>query len=204
MRISGVLTFLLMVSGATAAAAADQPKATCVIAFSGTSSLHGFEGSIPPITTRLQPSTASPGKWDADLSVPVASMTTSNESRDAKMREMFDAEHSPDIRVALREFDPQDVKRKAEIAGTLTIAGKSREFVASLNNWRENDSDVSFDLTATVSLERFGLSAPTVLGLIRVADEVEVTAHVAVEDAAILREPSAAANSPQDAPKEAS
>ena len=118
-------------------------------------------------------------------------MNTSNDSRDAKMREMLSAGNYPDIRVALRDFDPQLIKEKGEIAGTLTIAGKSRPFVAKLENWRESASDVSFDASANLSLVDFGLTAPSVFGLLRVADEVAVTAHVVVQSADALRATSA-------------
>jgi polyisoprenoid-binding protein YceI len=151
----------------------------CSIRFDGSSSLHDFGGDIAGVAATLAPS-ATAGKWNADLGIPIAGMATGNDSRDARMREMLHADRSPEIRVALREIDPDLARRTSRLDGTLTIDGTSRPFTASLANWSDGELGPSFDAAATISLADFGLVAPTVLGLIRVADPVGIHAHVDV------------------------
>jgi polyisoprenoid-binding protein YceI len=153
--------------------------AACSIRFDGSSSLHNFGGDVGDLAVSLLPS-ANAGRWNADFGIPVAAMTTGNESRDARMREMLHADRSPEIRIALREVDPDQARRASRLDGTLTIDGNSRPFTATLANWRDGEAGPSFDAAATISLADFGLVAPTVLGLIRVADPVEIHAHVDV------------------------
>jgi len=170
----------LVCAGAPAGAAGEHPRATCTIAFRGTSSLHDFQGTIPSVETPLDPA-SSAGRWNADVHVPVAGMETGNAGRDARMREMMGAKKSPEILVVLRDVDPAAVREQRRLAGDLTIAGKTHGFVADVSNWQDEPGGASFDVTGNVSLEGYGLEAPSVLGLVRVDDKVEVTVHVDVD-----------------------
>ena len=162
-----------------AIAASDAPLASCAITFTGTSSLHDFEGTMPAVSATLQQ--ASTDRWNSEVVVPVSSMTTDNGSRDAKMRDMLNAERFPDIRATFRDIDPRTARDAHTLAGSLTIAGTTHEFTAKLENWQEQGSRISFDAASDVSLSNFGLVAPSVLGLVRVGDVVAVRAHVSVE-----------------------
>jgi len=162
-------------SGAVASTQA--PQATCAVAFSGSSTLKDFTGTLPPVTTQLE-SAAAPGHWNVDLLVPIAAVDTGSSSRDARLRELF---RTSEIRVSLEDLDPAAVRSEHRLRGTLTLAGRTREFVATLANWKEDEHGASFDASGTISLADFGLPAPTVLGVIRVADTIEVSAHVEVD-----------------------
>jgi polyisoprenoid-binding protein YceI len=155
------------------------PEATCDITFSGSSSLHDWSGKAAPVHAVLQPA-AETGLWNVDLAIPVQDLSTDNEARDTRMREMFHATESPEIRASLRSVDPVVAHRDSHLNVMLTIRGVSHELPATVSRWQQDDAHVAFDADVDVSLEQFGLEAPTVLGLIRVADAVLVHAHVVV------------------------
>jgi hypothetical protein len=62
----------------------------------------------------------------------------------------------------------------------LPIRDRSREVEGRISDWQETPGRVSFVARVPVSLAAFDLEAPTVLGLIRVADEVSIEARVTV------------------------
>jgi polyisoprenoid-binding protein YceI len=158
-------------------ASAGGVDATTTIRFTGSSTLHEFEGTAPGTQASLKPS-AQAGRWDADLVIPVAKMETGNGSRDARMWEMFHADRWPEIRVALRDVDPDAVQSSGKVSAALTIGEATHDVVAIVTNWKRDGARVSFDAAATVSLAAFGLEAPSVLGLVKVDDEVKVEGHV--------------------------
>ena len=67
-----------------------------------------------------------------------------------------------------------------EIIATVTIGEVTRDVITKVDNWKRDGDHASFDASATLSLKDFALEAPAVLGIIRVADEVKVAAHVVV------------------------
>lgn len=161
------------------AAAASPLEATCDIRFSGTSTLHDWEGTAPAVRSEVRPA-ATPERWDADVLVPVAGLDTDNDSRDARMREVLDASHWPEIRAELRDIDPQAVERTGRLDLALTIRNVSRPVAAQVHGWKRSAGTVTFDADVPVRFSEFSLEPPTVLGMIRVGDEVTVHAHVAI------------------------
>ncbi|HEY2774402.1 MAG TPA: YceI family protein [Candidatus Binatia bacterium] len=157
-------------------------QATCDITFAGSSSLHDFEGKAPRVTTTLHPAAAA-GAWDVEFSIPVSGMTTDNDSRDAKMREMLHADRAPSIRVSFPAVNPDAARGQGQLHGVVVIAGVSRDVVVAVSDWQSRGPNVSFDADAHLSLKDFQLEAPTVLGLIRVEDDVHVTGHVRISTA---------------------
>jgi len=155
-------------------------EATSEIRFTGSSPLHDWEGKAPPVHSTLSESTI-PGQWNTDLVIPVAGLDSDEPSRDARMREMFRADRWPDIHVEIRDIDPAATSRSGELVASLTIGDVTRDVTTRITNWKEDGDRASFDAGAVVSLKAFSLDAPTVLGLIRVADEVKVNAHVTIE-----------------------
>lgn len=149
------------------------------VKFTGSSSLHDWEGKAPPVTTVLRAS-ATPGAWDVDFRVPVSGLDSGNSRRDANMRAMLRADRFPDIGVTVGAVDPEAVQRDLRIAATLTIAGTTKEVTAHVSNWKRDGDNASFDIDTDVSLASFGLEAPSVLGLVRVADVVKMKGHVEV------------------------
>lgn len=174
------LTLALVASAWTTspAHAAGAPiSATVQLGYTGSSSLHDWEGKAPPVSTTLQAST-TPGAWDGEFTVPVASLDSGNGTRDGNMRAMFHADRHPDLRIALHGIDPAAVERDRAVKAALTIGDITRDIPVRIANWRQSPGHVSFDTDADVSLQDFGLEAPSVLGIVRVADLVKVTGHV--------------------------
>lgn len=155
-------------------------QGNCSVAFQGTSTLHNFEG-----TGRCQPFTVA--EHDGTMTVPmlsvaVASMDTDNSKRDKKMREMFESEKYPlivgmtdpvilnDVRNALAA----GVDNTAEVNIQLKIRDIEKNVTAALQNVVEADSGITADLNFSLSLTEFKLEPPSVLGIIKVGDMVNV------------------------------
>jgi hypothetical protein len=109
-------------------------------------------------------------------------MKTGNDSRDEKMREMFQSDRHPVIRAVARDIDADKARErmrkdpggKTPLEVTLAIRGVERKVQATAGNWKEDGDRVAFDVEFPVSLREFDLKAPSVLGLIRVGDRVVV------------------------------
>ena len=160
-------------------------RGDCAIAFKGSSTLHDFHGKA-----RCQP--FSVGKTDgvldmSKLSVAVADMDTDNGKRDKKMREMFEEKY-PVITgsagsVALKEISTalKNGTGSAKVTFKLKIREIVKPVTATLTNFVETDSRITADLAFTLSLADYHLKPPSVLGMIRVGDEVSVTANVVLD-----------------------
>lgn len=167
------------------AAAAGEIRGTCDVRFLGTSTLHDFSGTVRsrPIAAPLSKDAAGNSILPSvEVEFPVAEMKTGNDSRDEKMREMFQSDRHPVIRAVARDIDAdrareqmrKDPAGKTALEVTLAIRGVERKVQATAGNWKEDGDRVAFDVEFPVSLKEFGLKAPTVLGLIRVGDRVVV------------------------------
>lgn len=161
------------------------------VSFEGTSTLHSFTGTLPAVTFDARATPVSPGEkqtWDADVEVPVATMTTDNDRRDRNMREMFEADRFPHIKAAIRGIDPDQLRlngaggdaARRSLLFDLTIRNVTYPLVARVSNWQEGADHASFDVDFDLSLKRFDLKAPTALLFIRVGDRVAVHAAVSI------------------------
>jgi len=150
------------------------------VSFTGSSTLHDFGGDAPAVTAPL--TRAADGTWSADVAVPVASLDTDNDARDAKMRDMLHADAHPVIRGAFRNVDPDRVRASGELRFTLDVGGVSRPMTAHVADWTvaEDGTRLAFVATFDLSLDAFDLEAPTALLFVRVADTVHVRAVVEV------------------------
>ncbi|GAB4557424.1 MAG: hypothetical protein Tsb0017_12150 [Geothermobacteraceae bacterium] len=154
---------------------------TCAVQFFGSSTLHDFEG-----TGRCAPFSIviGPGHKvdDIRIAVPVAGMDTANKRRNKKMREMFEADRYPDITGHLAGNRLETlVGRLHRAAGTeadfpfeLIIRDRARQVQAKVTELVDDASHLAFTLSFPVSLKDFELKPPSVLGFIRVADQVRV------------------------------
>ena len=176
---------ILLLALLTAPAFAGRIEGTCDVRFLGTSTLHDFSGTV-----RSRPFSA-PFSRDAagnsilpsvEVEFPVAEMKTGNDSRDEKMREMFQSDRHPVIRAVALDIDAdrareqmrKDPGGKTALEVTLAIRGVERKVLATAGNWKEDGDRVAFDVEFPVSLREFDLKAPSVLGLVRVGDRVVV------------------------------
>ena len=105
------------------------------------------------------------------------------------MRAMFQSEAYPLIEGQFADIDPQQIIARLENAAgppevlpfelkireiTLPVQANIRELSVSLENIR-------FTIEFPLSLASYQLEAPSVLGLIRVADQVQVEARVVLQ-----------------------
>ncbi len=191
MNLIGWLSSLAMLLAATTAGAADVPSrldGTVHIRFQGESTLHGFTGTAPPQSLQLTSDPAS-GTFTTEIKLPVATLDTDNGWRDAKMRDLLEADAHPEIvarfqNLAPAALRPSSAESPSTLAFDLRLRTVERHIEATVSNWRETPTSLSFDATFVVSLRSFGLEAPSVAGLVRVDDSITVEVHVDLAPAA--------------------
>jgi hypothetical protein len=148
--------------------------ATATIRFAGTSTLHDFAGTLPsqPFTLVL-----SNGTWSADADVLAGLMNTANEKRDRKMHQMLATNSFPKLHGAVTAAPVPG------IAGTnatlrLKIRDKSRDHSVLITGWSEDAREIKFHAAWELSLDDYALKPPSVLGVIRVGDRINLEAGV--------------------------
>lgn len=151
-------------------ALADQRAASWLnIKFTGDSTLHGFSGTLQQGDAIK--ATFGDRRDRVRITVPVLGLDTDHAARDKRMYKMFESDTFNDItgeadyEVVLDESTP-------DVPLTMTIHGVSREVIARRMPATNDTVALEFDL----SLAAFDLKPPSVIGLIRVSDNV----HVAV------------------------
>jgi hypothetical protein len=172
--LAGVLVAAAL--GTSRGAAAEPFAGTCDVRFVATSTLHDVEGTAPAVAFRVEPA-AHAGRFDAWVVVPAATLSSGLAARDTNMWAMLEVERWPLIRGAFREVDLEAVAATGVLPLTLTIRDVSHELSASVTHFERTTERVSFDAEFSVSLAGFALTAPSVLGLIRVGDVVSVRTH---------------------------
>ncbi len=112
-----------------------------------------------------------------EVTVPVASMVTGMDSRDWAMRRMFDVSRYPKIfyRAATAQCSSQSVDLLGcTVPGALTIRDKTLPVPLQMTVRREG-AKLRASGTARISLKAFNLRPPSVLGILKVFDEVTVS-----------------------------
>jgi polyisoprenoid-binding protein YceI len=171
----------LFIAFSLAAAAAPAQSATlagkAAISFTGSSTLHDFDGKVDPVV--FTPDDAS-GQWSALVEVPVASMKTGNGWRDENMRGMLQADRYPSIRAVFAGIETDALRSQPTLTFALTIRDATHPVTAVLRHWVESAEHLEFDAEFSVSLKEYGLEAPRAL-FVRVDDKVTVTVHVTLD-----------------------
>ncbi len=144
------------------------------ICFDGTSTLHDFGGQLPAQPFLL---VLSNGTWSAQATVRSGQMTTAHEKRDKNLHAMMDTNGYPLLlgRVVSAPV-PGPTGTNALLA--LKIRSVETNLVVRITDWAESDTEIRFHAAWEVSLKQFGLKPPSVLGVIRVGDRVQLTADV--------------------------
>ena len=117
-----------------------------------------------------------------EVTIPVATIDTRNEQRDAHLRsaDFFDAEHYPTMTFVGRRIEG-DVASRFRLVGELTIRGVTREVVLSvtaegrgLDPW--GNERLGFSATGTVNRRQFGLNWNQLLetGGVTVGDQIKI------------------------------
>ncbi len=183
MRLTFLLIMALVLS--TAPALALELRGECRVHFTGSSTLHDFDGTGNCEPFVLRTTETAGGKAvvpETVLTVAVAGMQTGNASRDEKMRQMFGADRFPVIAGVLDGAPLAELRRQLHEANRgaqslpLRLRIRDVEVPASIRVTQlvDDAGGLSFDLEFPVSLAACRLEPPSVLGLIRVADEVRV------------------------------
>lgn len=163
------------------------PAVPLSVEFEGNSTLHRFSGVAKEHAAEIK--AGIDGHPTLLVTIPVKNLDTDHEGRDEKMREMFEADKFPEIRGVADLATLQD-PAKNRVPVELTIHDQTR-IIEALKITDAADPAGTIRLSWTVSLSSFGLKAPTVIGLIRVYDEVNVTAVFPPEVLTINNTPSA-------------
>lgn len=148
------------------------------VRFGGKSTLHDFEGhgQSAPFEIEVKPG-AETEMFSARVSVPVMSLDTQNEKRDHEMLNLLDRDAFPVIEGELLRI-PVKAPDGTSVELTLRLHGREQAVPAVLTDMRREGDHLSFHLSFIVSLAQYGLKPPSVMGLIRVADAVQVECEV--------------------------
>jgi YceI-like domain len=181
----------ILLLGATLVTRAQESEwsGTCKVQFSGESTLHDFEGSVSaePFTVTIS-DMSDPAKATATSSVVVkaAGMDTGNDKRDVEMHKCMDVATHPEIVVEIDHLAVAATKPAADgavprptiIPFQMTLKGKTHEVTGQVSDWSYSEKEASFTVSFPVSLKDSGITPPNVLGLVKVKDEILVSASV--------------------------
>jgi polyisoprenoid-binding protein YceI len=174
----------------TSSASAFDLDGSCSVRFTGDSTLHGFSGTgrCEPFRLTIRgdspPRTLSAGQ----VEVKVSGLDTDNAARDKTMRGMFDAEAYPLIRARFNALDPDlllqawQKNQQQPLPLELQIRQITRPVKAQVKRLTVTGDKLSITLEFDLSLRSFQLDPPSVLGIIRVADRVQVQIEVALSN----------------------
>ncbi len=157
----------------------------CTIHFFGKSTLHDFEGQVTCQPFVLQTEAAESGRQvirQQVVTVLVSEMDTDNDGRDKKMRAMFDSTNFPEIKGHFADLEPEVVleQLKATENGQgslefdLQIRKITQHIKAKTSLLTIGPEQIVFTMEFPLSLASFELKPPSVMGIIRVANDVQV------------------------------
>jgi hypothetical protein len=165
---------------AAEAASALEVAGRCSVRFFGSSTLHDFEGTAPCALLAIDAPDRS-GRYAARAEVAIAEMKTGNDSRDKRMRQMFEAKRFPRIFATFASIDPAALRARQAGALTFQLAmhGVERAVTPTLESFSEvPNTSARFQASFALSLKDFGMEAPVVMGFLRVDDAVRVVVTV--------------------------
>jgi hypothetical protein len=180
-----VFTVLLLVDHAGATTL----DGRCDIRFFAASTLHRFDGQGACQPFSLNGETAASGGElvrNPVINIPVKEMDTDNSGRDKKMQAMFESDRYPLIQARFKDLDPEAVLQQLQETGDtsghldfdLQIRQATRTVQAMTRDLQVTPEQISFRMEFTLSLADFLLEPPSVLGMIRVDDQVHVETMV--------------------------
>lgn len=154
---------------------ADQLKATATIDFHGTSTLHGFDGSVTSQTFTAIFAEMEDGQAtvSATAKLNVSDMTTLHGKRDKNMLKMLDQKNF-DLITGTLSAAKLPAKGSSTAPMKLKIRDVEQQVEATLSDYIRDGDQATCVMTFPISLKAFGLKRPSVMGLIRVGDLVTV------------------------------
>jgi len=172
--LNGLIILVLSQSSAWAQATlwpVDSKNST--ITFMGKSTTHDFEGKVGNIKGQLLVNDKD-ASANGYVQVDVLSLNTGNKTRDNNMYAMFNVKTFPLVSFDIQKADFSNVRQQeGYFQGTLNLHGVSRPLHVKVHVLVDKDT-YECQGTFKVSLQEFGLKAPSVFGIIRVADQVNV------------------------------
>jgi len=177
----GILALGGLISS-SAPAATTKAQATALIGFSGSSTLHDFEGTAAtrPFFALLSHGSADDRlEFSAKAELNVLDMSTQNNKRDKNMFKMLEQSRFDTITGTLSNV-PINLTGVSAATLHLKIREVEQDVPVSISDWVQEGEQASFTMTFPVSLKAFKLKGPSVLGLIRVADTVQVECAVQI------------------------
>ncbi|MFT4552382.1 MAG: hypothetical protein ACI9S8_001007 [Chlamydiales bacterium] len=153
----------------------DTPQASCNIEFVGSSTIGDFPGEVSGQDFDVQ---FHDNLWDWDIQIPVNEIDTYNSIQNKKMSHMFDSENFPFIEGNFRNMSTNG--EEDAITFVMTIKDIKKNIVAKVSNWKTNETNVSFDLNFPILLKDFKLKRPSFLGILKVVEKVDTTAHFTI------------------------
>lgn len=155
----------------------------CTIDFHGSSTLHDFDGQVhsQPYEVEIHREADGTERWNATLSVHSVEMDTQNTRRDKNMRSWLRVADFPLIEGVICGTNPsiyRGGKDSPPLPITLTLVGRQKILSTAVRNWQETDREILFHVEFAISLKEFGLQPPSLLGMIRVQDRVDIICHV--------------------------
>ncbi len=174
--IAACITVMFAVTGFGESAVANG-KAS--IKFEGTSTLHDFEGTVQAVPFKISVRKDA-GKLyaTATVRVEIMNMTTDNKQRDKKMYKMFNIKKYTQIIGSMTDAPFPGVGKTAKIPLKLDMHGIKKTVTATVSECKLDDKQASGVLRFTVSLEDFGIKPPSIMGMIRVGNDVEVECDI--------------------------
>jgi len=194
-RLTPILIFaaaaICFKGGQASAQDAEKWSGTCAITFSGKSTLHNFAGSVQaePFTASISnPGDTSRAGISGRVVVKVAKMDTGNKKRDVKMREAMEVSTYPDIVAEVVDWTfaaagpagDGSPPHPAAIPFTLMMKGKKQKLRGTVADWSATGNAITCTISFPVSLKTSGIVVPTVLGLVKVDDQIQVKAKLAL------------------------
>ncbi len=153
---------------------ADLLNAKTELTFDGTSTLHDFTG---------HGETESPADWTlnekgatlsiAEVSFDVKSLSTDHKKRDKNMLKMFEPDDYPKANGTIKDWHLSKKEATDQIL-VLNIHGQSLEVPVRMEAYENTPEGVVLNGSFTLSLKACDLKRPSVLGLIRVGDEIKL------------------------------
>ena len=186
-----ILPLALSLSFCTQALGQSRWQGKCDITFTGKSSLHGFTGTVatePFFASVTNPGNPTKMEVVSSARVIASKMNTKNKKRDARMHESLEIASYPEITVSvdipagsnalLKPVLENGANRPTEIPFTMILKGKAQNLVGKVTSWKFDGSVARFSVAFPISLKASGIKVPSVLGMIRVKDRIDVTADV--------------------------
>ncbi len=194
MKSAKLFLFLLVITFAVGNTfgQTEQWAGNCNITFSGSSTLHNFKGSVKaePFTVTISDLTdKAKANASGKVVVKATKMDTGNKKRDTNMNTSMATKTYPNIVVDIAKLKASATKpvtsgavlRPTVVPFTLSLKGKTHQKVGKVTDWSYSNGNISLTVTFPVSLKASGIKVPSVLGVVKVADEIQVSAKVSLK-----------------------